>query len=127
MSEHPFAGETVTLLIDGEEEEYQLEDGISQSEGEAFINSMLGVDAAEPLSEINHPEFEFVDCGVEEYPQPTGFRTICRIDDCTETEVFDKLEEAASSEWSEVELPRGILTDSTEFTPAFCPCHSMSE
>jgi len=40
MNEHPFAGDTVTLVIDDEEVEYQLEEGISWEEGQAFINSM---------------------------------------------------------------------------------------
>jgi hypothetical protein len=127
MGEHPLAGETVTLLIDGKEEEHRLEEGISQEEGEAFINSMLGVDVPESPTEVDHPELELADIPVSEYPEPEGLRTVCRVNGCDRTKVFIGLGEIKDSEWTELGMPKGLLTDKTDLHYAYCPSHSLSE
>jgi hypothetical protein len=126
MSKHPLAGGTVTLLIDGEEEEYQLEEGISEQEGEAFINSMLGVDASEPPTEVDHPELEFTDSPIRE-EELVGFRTLCRLDCCDKTEVFDSMQAIKDSGWTELEWGIGVLTDMTDLHHGYCPGHSLGE
>lgn len=127
MSEHPLAGETVTLLIDGQEEEYQLGENISHKEGEKFINLMLGVDAADPPTEVDHPDFEFAEILPHEQPEPEGLRTVCRIDGCEHTEMFDTLDGIKSGKWTELSLPKGLLTDRTDLHYAYCPHHSVCE
>lgn len=127
MSEHPLAGDVITLLIDGEKKQYQLEKGISQEEGQAFIDSMLGVDTPEPPTEVDHPDFEFADIPVSEYPEPEGLRTICCVDGCDRTAVFDGLGEIKDSEWTELGMPKGLLMDVTDLHYAYCPTHSLSE
>jgi hypothetical protein len=124
MTEHPLAGETVTLLVDGEEEEYPMEEGISQEEGEEFINTMLGVEPADAPTEVDHPELEFAKDNSEPHTEPTKFRTLCRMEGCHETQVFDELDEVTWSRWTDVDVPVGLLTDSTELMPAYCPHHS---
>lgn len=126
-NQHPLAGETVTLLIDGKEEEHRLEEGISQDEGEAFINSMLGVDVPESPTEVDHPDLEFADIPVSEYPEPEGLRTVCRVNGCEQTRVFIGLGEIKDSEWTELGMPKGLLTDKTDLHYAYCPSHSLSE
>lgn len=127
MSEHPLAGETVTLLIDNEEEEYQLEEGISQEEGNEFINSRLGVDATESPTEVKHPNLEFAEISLSEHPETKGLRTVCRIDGCECTEVFDTLDGIKDGKWTELSLPNGLLTDRTDLHYAYCPHHSLCE
>jgi hypothetical protein len=127
MSEHPLAGETVTLLIDGEEKEYQLEEGISQEKAKESINEMLGVDAPEPPTDVKHPDLEFAEVPLSEHPETEGLRTVCRIDGCEHTEVFDTLDGIKDSEWTELGLPKGLLTDGTDLHYAYCPHHSLSE
>lgn len=127
MSEHPLAGNSVTLLIDGEEKEYQLEEGISEEKGKAFINSMLGVDATEPPSKVDHPELEFADIPYLEFIEPEGLRAVCRIDECECTEVFGTLDGIKDSDWTELSLGKGLLTDRTDLHYAYCPTHSLCE
>jgi len=127
MSEHILAGQMVTLLIDGQEVEYQLEEGISQEEGDEFIHTMLGVESSDPPSEVDHPDFEFADIPVDDSPEAEGLRTVCRCDGCERTEVFDGLDSIKDSEWTELGMPKGLLTDMTDLHYAFCPGHSLSE
>lgn len=127
MNEHPLAGKAVTLLIDGEEKEYRLGEGVSQEEGKAFINSMLGIDAPEPPTEADHPELEFADIPHSEFPEPEGLRTVCRTDGCECTEVFDTLDGIKHSEWTELSLGKGLLTDGTDLHYAYCPDHSLGK
>lgn len=127
MSEHPLAGETVTLLINGEEEQCQLEEGISQKKGEEFISSMLGVDTAESPTDVKHPELEFAEISSSEHPETKGLKTVCRVNSCEHTEVFDTLNDIKDSEWTELSLPKGLLTDGTDLHYAYCPQHSLSE
>ena len=127
MSEHPFAGKTVTLSIDGEEVECQLEDGISQEKGEEVINSMLGVDASDSQTDVNHPDLEFANIPPSEYPEPKGLRTVCRIDGCEHTQVFETLDAIKGSEWTELGMPKGLLSDMTDLHYAYCPHHNLDE
>lgn len=127
MSEHIRAGEAVTLLVDGEEIEVELEEGISQEEGQEFINSMLGIEKPEYPTEVDHPDLEFADISDDEEPELVGFRTLCRLEGCHETEVFDSLEAIKESDWTELEFGIGILTDNTDLHHGFCPGHSLTE
>jgi len=127
MNEHVLAGKSVTLLIDGKEEEYQMEEGISHEAGEKFINSMLGVDASELPEEVQHPDFEFADIPSTECPNSKGFRLVCNIDGCEETQVFDGCDEVKNSEWTEVTLPIDYLTDMTELCYGYCSNHSLQQ
>ena len=127
MNEHPLAGTTVTLLIDGEEVECPLEEGISQADGEAFINSMLGIEVPEPQTEVDHPDLEFAEEPMSELSELEGFRTLCRLDGCYETEVFDSLDAIKDSEWTELRFGVGVLTEKTDLHYGFCPGHSLSE
>ena len=125
MSEHPLAGQTVTLVIDGGEEEYRLEEGISQEDGEAFINSMLGTDASESQPEVDHPEFELADSSHAESTEAEGLRIVCRIDQCEHTDVFETMNKIKDGEWTELSLGKGLLTDRTDLHYGYCPHHSF--
>lgn len=127
MSEHALAGMSLTLVVDGEENEVELEDGISHEEGEEFLCSMLGLDAPDHPTEVDHPDLEFADIPLDETPVLEGFRTLCRLDGCHETEVFDSLDAIKESEWTELEFGVGILTENTDLHHGFCPGHSLTE
>ena len=120
-------GQVVNLHIDGETVSYQLEEGITDEERDEFINSMLGIETPEFPTEVDHPDLEFAENPEEVEDELEGFRTLCRLDGCHETEVFDSMLDIKESDWTEVEYGVGILSDKTDLAHAYCPGHSLTE
>lgn len=118
--------QTIAIDVDGEEEEYHFAEGTPVEEITAFAESRMGIEPDAP-TEVDHPDFAFADVPSDESPQLEGFRTVCRMDGCHETEVFDSINAIKDSDWTELEFGVGVLTDMTDLHYGFCPGHSLSD
>lgn len=116
----------ITLEVEGEMEEYRFAEGTPDEEVIDFVNSRMGIEPEYP-TEVRHPDLEFAKVNLHDSPEPDGLRVVCSIKGCEHTEVFGGLGGFKDSEWTELGMPKGGLTEGTELHYAFCPSHSTSE